>query len=680
MKTKKILSLLIMLLAFSTVSYSQIQIPAGPVSGIWSAPHYQVNGDIFIATGTNLLISTGTTVEFTGSYSLDVNGVITAFGSLGNEIIFTSDPLLGWKGIKISNNSNSNTFDYCIFEYVKKSTIPCLANNSGAVYLLLSNNTTFSNCTFRYNNICNSGGGISFRSSRAQVEDCLFHDNIAQLDGGGIFIEGGSQLHSINGCSFENNTAESGGGAIWIAETELVNIEYSGFVNNTSNCSSLNSGGGAIGIATSNIQTTQTSVYINDCNFFLNIAHNITNPGNGGGVFAYQSGSQPLNLNIENCDIQNNTADNNGGGVFLENCQSDIQIFLNNIFLNHANNGAGVYMSNINNNMTVNNSNLDGNNFTDNIATTNGGGLYIVSSEFSDIINNFFQNNQAVDGGGVYISGTVIIHFQENNLDGNIASNNGGGSYLDASYSHVALCEFKVNNADKNGGGIYITNLHTSGNLNYFVNNLIVENGVPNDGGGIYSNADFYLYNNTIANNNAPDGSGGGFYLNSCNVTATNTIIWGNTAKFYPQAYPIPQENNGYSYCCCSTFTNPLTNCKNTNPMFTGSFDYRIQLSSSCFNTGNNNALYILPYDLDDTERILHHDIDIGAYEFDDRYKCGDITSNGNVIWDNHNPTGIDYIITCDIYINSGNTLTIQPGTEIAFDDGIKLDFYYGKI
>ncbi|MEA3494525.1 MAG: T9SS type A sorting domain-containing protein, partial [Bacteroidota bacterium] len=162
-------------------------------------------------------------------------------------------------------------------------------------------------------------------------------------------------------------------------------------------------------------------------------------------------------------------------------------------------------------------------------------------------------------------------------------------------------------------------------------------------------------------------GIGGGIYNQYQTADIVNTILWGNTATSNPQAYPTPDGNNGYSYCCCPTVTNCPT-CQTINPLFVGSGNYMITYGSSCYESGDNNVQHEA-FDLNGNSRICHNVIDIGAYEDPYIYKSGDICDQ---TWTNHNPNGIDYVITDNITVRC--TLTIQNGTTIAFEDGKKMD------
>jgi fibronectin-binding autotransporter adhesin len=465
----------------------------------------------------------------------------------------------------------------------------------------------------------------------------------------GINISNNSNYNEFNHCIIEYvkknplpcSTNFASCGAVYLNASDNTSFQYCTFTNNE-----VCSGGG--------IAFISSKVMINSCTFVEN-----TVSSKGGGIYV-NNGSQ--NSDIVSCFFANNLADF-GGGIYLENCSNDIKIYLSDIQLNHAVDGAACYFKDLDcTNIPV---------FTDNIVSGNiasgkGGGIYIVSSIIDEISDNFFHYNEAYDGAGLYIEDSEISSFISNCIDASRASNNGAALYLKECFVYIKLVKFNANNSNNYGGGIYIDGEHSSGNSNYIINCLIADNNAENyHGGGIYTNHSFYSLNNTIAGNNAMMGIGGGIYQYNCSSTITNTVIWGNSAYISnPNAYPTPNEPDGYSYCCTPVFQTPWFTSTTDNPMFIGNGNYMISYTSSCYNAGYNSVSQHTNYDLDGNNRICHNTIDIGAYEDPYIYKSSNICTQ---TWNNHNPNGIDYIITDDITISPGCTLTIDPGTTIAF-------------
>ena len=192
---------------------------------------------------------------------------------------------------------------------------------------------------------------------------------------------------------------------------------------------------------------------------------------NGGGITCKNS-SNPTLLNV--IITGNSVEDGNGGGIFMQNCNS----YLENLTIsnNSANYGGGIssWYSNIN---------LENVIITGNSAT---------GSEYS-----------GGRGGGIYSSDSNL------NLDYvTITDNSAEGGY---------------------GGGFYqnssISNL----------DNVIITNNTSDYGGGIFSgmgNCTMSLENATISGNFAFAHVGGFYSDEGCNASLENVIISGNSAQY----------------------------------------------------------------------------------------------------------------------------------------------------
>ena len=97
--------------------------------------------------------------------------------------------------------------------------------------------------------------------------------------------------------------------------------------------------------------------------------------------------------------------------------------------------------------------------------------------------------------------------------------------------------------------------------------------------------------------------------------------------------------------------------------------DYHLLGDSPCIDTGDPTY----PYnpnetDLDGNPRVYNGRVDIGAYEDkSDFTACGVITKN--TTWDANTIN-----VTCDVTVNNGVTLTINPGTDVIFLGQYKID------
>jgi hypothetical protein len=133
--------------------------------------------------------------------------------------------------------------------------------------------------------------------------------------------------------------------------------------------------------------------------------------------------------------------------------------------------------------------------FSDNSASSHGGGMYNTSS--STVLTNVtFSANSAYGGGGMYNSSCsptlTDVTFSTN------SATVGGGMYNSSSSPTLTDVTFSANGAN-NGGGMY--NIYSS---------------------PVLTNVTFYA--------NSVSDHGGGMYNNTSNPTLTNAILWGNTA------------------------------------------------------------------------------------------------------------------------------------------------------
>ena len=80
--------------------------------------------DIIIDSGKSLTLESGVSVEFNGSFSLDIYGTLSAQGTIDSNIHFTSYGSLpaGWRGIKLQGGNNS-FFNYCKIDSAENGII-----------------------------------------------------------------------------------------------------------------------------------------------------------------------------------------------------------------------------------------------------------------------------------------------------------------------------------------------------------------------------------------------------------------------------------------------------------------------------------------------------------------------------------------------------------------------------
>ena len=254
-------------------------------------------------------ISNENIVEFSESYvnsSSELMDKLTDDGN--NEEILIEPGTYRLHNITITKNitlqGNGNPRDI-IIDAERQSSIFLIRND--AVHV------TFKNITFINADVVGFGGAISMETGHVYVDNCIFTNNTASVNAGGISNYGNSENKGylfVNNSLFINNHADHDGGAVTTcyANSDIYNCV---FINN-----SAHRDGGAIRVSVQGYGNVQ------DCIFMYNHADE------WGGAYYSWSGTS----NIERCIFLNNTAGTNGGAVMVS---GDINIE-NSIIVNNS--------------------------------------------------------------------------------------------------------------------------------------------------------------------------------------------------------------------------------------------------------------------------------------------------------------------------------------------------------
>ena len=179
--------------------------------------------------------------------------------------------------------------------------------------------------------------------------------------------------------------------------------------------------GGGVSIISSN--TTIRNVTISNCS-----------ASNGGGIYSIYS-----NPNLDNITLTDNSANVCGGGAYLEGSPILIDV---SITENIAGSGGGICTQG--SNLTIRNSIV-----SNNVATGEGGGLFVAEDGNSYIEDTFISDNTASYGAGLFIVSNVYVNIEGGVISSNFAQYNGGG--IEVSYSSVLNLDGTVieNNVDR---------------------------------------------------------------------------------------------------------------------------------------------------------------------------------------------------------------------------------------
>ena len=279
------------------------------------------------------------------------------------------------------------------------------------------------------------------------------------IDGGGIgpvvliTAESAGTTANLSGLTLQNGEYGLGGGLHSESGTGVVTVSHSRIISNTAY-----TGGGGI--------FSQGNLNLVDV-----LIENNVNTGDAARRRPVQSGFSHLDrhhprqqhlqqgggignsgvLTLTASTIDNNQADDAGGGVYTGGSGARF-ISSNNTYAgNHAASSAGGAIYNATSMIDT------GSLITGSLATTNGGGIYNDSTGQLTLNGTTLRNNQANNafGGGLYNVGLATLTGAT--VQGNTATGSGGGLYSTGTSSSLSLVDTMVadNHADANGGGIY---------------------------------------------------------------------------------------------------------------------------------------------------------------------------------------------------------------------------------
>ena len=338
-----------------------------------------------------------------------------------------------------------------------------------------------------------SGGGIVCSQTSPTIDDCIITSNAARY-GAGIYSYGGSP--TIKNTKITDNTTFSPGygGGIYLGYSSSPTITDCEVTDNYG----VTFGGGFYLTMSADPDISDTIISGND------------NYTGGGGIFSTNSSTATLTR----CTIQSNSTQGLGGGIYTASGSGAFTITDSFIDSNTARTGGGIFMKR---------------------------GITITGSTIS---NNEASATGTNYGGG--ISGDIYadLDMTDCTVTGNDGGSSGGGlHFYNCTYAQTIESSTISNNTAGNGGGLYITGADVD-----ITNSVISGNDASSEyGGGLYANGgSLDITNGTIANNSA-DYGGGGMYT-GIPTTVINSIFWGNTATYGPEAWTSNSTSKSITY------------------------------------------------------------------------------------------------------------------------------------
>lgn len=264
-------------------------------TNIQDAVHAAIDGDTVLVT--NGIYRSGTIFAYEGNNRVWVNKEITLQSVNGPEhtTIMGRGPngSAAVRCVVISSWSGNYDTTLAGFRLLSGHTpvsgMSTFSTGGGGVIMPVGY-CVVTNCIFENNEAYRDGGGVC--ASGGTIVDCVFENNIADGSGGAIYASYGDDL--ISKCTIRSNSAQNGGGVFLKNEYTMKECVLDG------NTASINGGG-----------VSSIGGNIVKCQIINN-----SSGGDGGGVdipsFVFIG-----RASIDNCVIANNIASDRGGGIFL---------------------------------------------------------------------------------------------------------------------------------------------------------------------------------------------------------------------------------------------------------------------------------------------------------------------------------------------------------------------------
>lgn len=321
-----------------------------------------------------------------------------------------------------------------------------------------------------------------------------------------------------------------------------------------------------------------------------------------------------------------------------------------------------------------------------------GAAMSLVYLHGTDYANKKFNNNKFTSNTGT--NGIIGLTYSNVTFKNNVAYDNSvsSGAVVRAIYSGGLLSNNLLANNLTYYGAVYFYALYS----NYYVylnNNIIANNQGVISGGGTYNDISPELYNNTIVNNYITSTSyaGGLNFMGNADAKMKNNIIYGNEipggisvqisiadVAADPKFYNNDIQNGRLAFVGTGAginYTGVFEDNIDVTPDFVSpsadagtsyngiAADWTIAQGSALINAGysNFNSLNISDFDFNGDPRVFNGRIDIGAIENQEPI-IAPCTISEDTEWE------ADTIrVSCDMTIESTNTLTIKPGSVVLF-------------
>ena len=244
----------------------------------------------------------------------------------------------------------------------------------------------------------------------------------------------------------------------------------------------------------------------------------------GGAIFIANEASSlldvPIVMSLDSVIMSSNSAKDNGGAIYVNS--ANVTLTNCDIFLNQADKGGGIYYDH----GTIAFSSL---NVSSNGASI-GGGCYYKGRVNGSINNSTFSDNWAsLTGGGLYETDFVAINYSLNDFDSNVADLSGAAIVSDGNSNSVYNTLIVQKSGVEGSGAVLCTGSSTP----TFQSATIRDNHLTQEGSGVFIQGQSNpLFSDCSIINNNSTSSGAGIYLSqTARGRFINSIIANNTAN-----------------------------------------------------------------------------------------------------------------------------------------------------